>query len=348
MLGALHAFSRGSGEDLLSMFLGLDDSTLALLGTAELPTGWREAAAFMAACTPAEWEALGEVTGVSIPAEVLAAGDEFREVMRDGMADLRSRVDPMVESSGVTELTPAIEAGLLKLAPVFLGDGTTDDGVERLVAKVGALVANPRIQVMFDETIAGLARAMIDEGVIAPSRITLEGAGQAAIGSGLIALLPAFDGAPMDELLDLRTDLDSSLTRYRRSVSHMATTMRSGPFDRDAPAEVEHLFRTNVLPVLDEVREGMADHRLVLELARMIGSDPRALVSCAVGPWVGLGMATTGDLATWASVAAGAMTTAVGLGATAVQRRSEGQEPHRRHDLFYLCELDRRLEHGTR
>ncbi len=297
----------------------------------------------MASCTPDQWAAIGELADTTIPSEVVQAGNEFREILQESMVDIRARVDPLIESSGIAELTPAIEAGILKLTPVVLGTDSADLGIDRLLAKVRGLILNPRIQVMFDETIAGLARSMINEGAVVPSRVALDGAGNAAVGSGLITLLPAFDGAPVAELLDLRSDLDSQLSRYRRGVSHLAAKVRSGPFDVDIAAEVEHLFRTEVAPVLDEIRQGMADHGLVRELARMIGSDPWALVSCAVGPSVGLGAATAGDLGAWASVAAGGAATAVGLGVTAVQRRSEGQDPLRKLDLYYLFEVDRRL-----
>lgn len=65
---------------------------------------------------------------------------------------------------------------------------------------------------------------------------------QAAVGSRLVARLPAFPGVPLDEILDLRCDLAAPLGRYRTAVVRLSDRLQAGPFDRDLPDEIDDLW----------------------------------------------------------------------------------------------------------
>lgn len=189
---------------------------------------------------------------------------------------------------------------------------------------------------------ASLVRGLIAEGRLEPNRLALVNAGEAAVGSGLIARLPAFPEAPMDELLDLRNDLDDPLSRYRRSVAELAQRLRVGPFDAELQADIDHLYRAAVDPALRDLREGFAEHGLVREIVRHLATDVRGVVSGTVGAVVLLGAASLADLNAWLTFASTAAGATLPPTAQALVETRHSQQELRKYDLYYLYEIERR------
>jgi hypothetical protein len=147
----------------------------------------------------------------------------------------------------------------------------------------------------------------------------------------------------MDELLELRRDLDEPLGRYRRKVSSLRSELQTGPFDENINAEVEAIWRLNIAPEIADIRKAMADHGLVREFIKAAGGDITSLVKGTLGAGIGVITANAFDLGTTISAgitAGGAIgPPAVGALIARYERRSEA----RANDLYYLYEIDRRL-----
>ena len=79
---------------------------------------------------------------------------------------------------------------------------------------------------------------------------------------------------PMDEVLDLRRNLDELLGRYRRRISHLRGELRTDPFDEHIQAEIDAVWRTEVEPAVGEIRQAMSEHRLVKEQLRALRQLP--------------------------------------------------------------------------
>lgn len=137
------------------------------------------------------------------------------------------------------------------------------------------------------------------------------------------------------------------LGRYRRAVASLGEKMRVGPLDEDAEVDVEHLYRTQVAPSLEEMREQFADHGLVREFAKTIGANLKAVVTGGVAvPGLVVGIQAATDLAAVATVGLAATPAVAGSAAVlaqASQNRREGRARVRGNDLYYLHEIDRRM-----
>jgi hypothetical protein len=144
---------------------------------------------------------------------------------------------------------------------------------------------------------------MIREGAVDPNRLTLLHAEQAAVGSGLVARLPSFPQAPLDEILDLRSDLAGRLAKYRGAVVRMAGRLTSAPFNDDLGDDLDDLWHNEVEPALTDITEGMHQHGFVKELARTLTSSTKELIAGGAGIYVGfVQLASLND---WVSAAAG-------------------------------------------
>ncbi len=331
MLASVVQFAAGDGVDMLGMLSQLDDATLTSLG---FDAGRRRQ---LVASLPLLRSSAFDDLGI---------GDARREILQgleEPMMQMREIAAGLLESSGGVELIPALESGVVTLSPSGLeGQGaTTDDAVENWLRLLKRLVHDPEMRLLFDDGVADLVRALVREGTVRPRELTLQHAGQAAIGAGLIARLPVFPQARLDELLDLRADLSGALSRYRLAVVRISAKLRSRAYDEELSAEVDDLWHQELAPVLVELEDLLAEHALVREIARAAGRDLRTLVMAGSALYVGLGQLA--NLEGWLTSAVAAAAPMMHAAAAGALSRAEVRREVGRHELFYVFELNRRL-----
>lgn len=350
MLASAASVAGGSGDALLDLLLGLDHATLAYLGASPemklmLPKARRAFASPALRRTP--------------------QAREFRQQMREGAEELSGVVEGMVETAGASDLAAGLDAGIVQIDTSFIERGTgsgsgfassvraasgaapatderdTDRFIEAYFDKLVSLLRDPRSHFMFDDFTATLVRHMIDEGIVEPARLALEHAGTTAVGTGLIARLPTFPGAPLDELLDLRADLDDPLTRYRAAAVTLAAKLHARAFDDDLAAEIDDLWQSHINPALLEIRELYGEHSLVKEVARSLGTDLKVLLASGAAIYAGVALGTT--LEEWLTKLAAAAGPLVGAATKGAFASAKGRGSAEKHDLFYLYELTWRM-----
>jgi hypothetical protein len=345
MIREMNKFAAGDGMNLYSLLYSLDDETLRSMSPDLDLEQFRQLLPLLTSLSPEQIRAIAaadpELAEFSELADIV---DDSHNAANTGMAEIRAYTDRLRVESGVAELEPALEARLVRFnEKIQLGEGT-DAEVEAFIQQLKRYLQDPNWFVLLDTEIASLARSMINEGVVKPPQRAISNAGEAVIGTGFLARLPAFPGAPMDELLDLRGDLDEPLSRYRRKVSHLRGELRTEPFDEHIEAEVDALWRTEVDPALKEIRQAMADHGLVRELIRTVGGD---LSNFAKGGWLPAGVAIiTADVFDLSKAVAAAVTTGSAVTPTITKSliaRGRARTEARDRDLYYLYEVDRRL-----
>ena len=330
VLGGVAALGTDRGA-LLDLLTALDDETIMSMGGTALPEGWRDVlpAALAAADTP---------LGALIP-ELRQLDAEFTT----GQAGINEVAERLLDSSHGTELIPAIDQGLVTLNPAGLDAGA--DGLDGILARwleiLIDLLHDHRRHLLFDDSVGSLVRAMIDEGQATPSGLTMKHANEAALGSGLIARLPAFPQAPLDEILTLRNDLTAPLSRYRKAIVKLSEKLTMRSVDPESAAEIDDIYRAEVEPALRELDELFAEHGLVREIARRAAADMRFLLGGGAGVYVALDrVGNIGGLLSATAAAAGPIFGDVAMGLTA---RANAHTDASKRDLFLLYEANRRL-----
>ncbi|MDP1876418.1 MAG: hypothetical protein Q8M17_02505 [Actinomycetota bacterium] len=343
-IGFLVQMAAAGPEGLLELLGSLDQSTLAYLnGGKEVPAEVVQNFRLVLAMDDDSMDALGSLTGTDVTA-LKEAAEDARTGLDAASAELQSTAMRMFEDSGASELAVAIEEGLISARSIIpTADSMRSSDLTKAYAEcLKTLIADPQCALLMDEMMGSLARAMIDEGVATPSSVATRRSAEALLGGGLLIRLPALDVAPMEELLDLRRDLDVPLTRYRTGVATLSGRLAAGPFDAEAEAAVEHLFGTVVVPALDEIREEMSTHGLVKDVASHWASDARSVALALVGPVIAGGVVHVADL-TQAVIALPVLASAgqavIGAGSDRARQRANT----RKREFFYLYELDRRL-----
>lgn len=345
MVREMHKFTAGDATSLWGLLLSLDDDTLRYMSPDVDLDQFRQLLPILATLDP---EALRALAGID---PEMAELPEFADVLDQGhetanstMTEMREIAEQMRIDSGVAELESALGQKLVRFnEEVGLG-GDSDAVIQAFMDQLKRYLQDPTKFVLLDATIASLVQSMIHEGLVRLPERAVSNASEAALGTGFLARLPAFTAAPMDEVLDLRRDLDEPLGRYRRKVSHLRGELRTGPFNDHIEAEIDSVWRTEVSPAVAEIRQAMADHGLVRELLRALGGDLSDFVK---GGWLPAGLAVLSanvlDLSTAVTTGLAGASAAAPTVAKGLLARQEGKAAARAHDLYYLYEVERRL-----
>lgn len=116
MLAGVAKFAEGDESDVFALISALDDETIRSLGGEGLAADQRT-------MLPAAMAAL------QLDPALSEQMDQLRRAVRDAAAELRLAVENMVVQSGEQELSPAFDAGILKLSPSGFANGDTDSAI---------------------------------------------------------------------------------------------------------------------------------------------------------------------------------------------------------------------------
>lgn len=261
-------------------------------------------------------------------------------------ATLRQSVTDLIDQSGYPEIRAAERAGLLTVTPMPVLGTDTDELVRRYVNQLKRLVRKGKsIHLVLDDDTAGLARAMQNEGKITITDSAAARMKRALTSEGLLDRLPAFPDTPLDELIDMRTDLAKPLTRYRREIDHLSRTLTNGPLNDDIREEIGDVYANQVAPALDDLREQYLEHGLVRETAERLLTDVKTVVLAALTPAAYLGIAETTHLTTLSQALITGGATGAVIGQQTLNAALKTREARRQvtsAGLYYLLEIDRR------
>jgi hypothetical protein len=211
-----------------------------------------------------------EMMGRSHSSGPLLAG--FNEMKR-GISDVAGR---LVSASGIDDLRPAVTQGRVQVENVDPGDefeflvssieaasakGSgvrfTDSHTDRMVncftAALGKHLEDGRNYLLFDEEVASLTAAAVRAGIIRPSSGQAGRAAQAMTASDFIARLPSFPTATVNEVLDIRSELISSLTHFRSAIVNVSDSFNCQPWDSGFEDDLQDAWVEIVAPALDDI-----------------------------------------------------------------------------------------------
>lgn len=357
VMRAVEDLRSGGLPATLRLMGALDDSSVRRITSSPLPDDWRRYIPLMT-----DLDGLAEAlaaSGLPVTEQQLADLKDMADVMVHAVAPIEDIAQGFLNQSGMDELWPAVRSGLVKLegvgtggrgniraedlAWVFLpGSDGASEMMEKWQTKMTELLSDPQERLLLDEQISGVVREMTAQDASIIPRQTHRLASEAAVGTGLIARLPAFPNVPMDELLSLRSDLDEPLSRYRMASQKLAGLLNAVSFSLDWRSEIDELWRNEVKPSVVAVEDELTEHALVREIAKSAREDARFIITggsalvATIGTTVGLQTA----LQTAVATAFGSGITAAwkGIGSARAARQKVGRD-----DLYYLVYINRNL-----
>lgn len=279
----------------------------------------------------------------SLTAAQRSALDEVHARLEQAVSQptTRAKLESMLEEAGAPELVEAVDAGVLRVR-TDIGAADPEAMFASYLEALRAALVSPTTNLLVDDQVASVARALIESGQVSPNQLAVARASRARSGAGLISHLPAFLGADVTSVLSARAELEAPLGRYRSAVSELTERMKLGPFDEGHGDEIADFWRDEVRPTVDSLRADLSVSRLTRDAALNVASDTKALFS---GGAVFFGLDWVAEAPTMAAAAAGTVATTVKVAVDAYKGRQQRREDAKSHGMFYLLELDRRLQH---
>jgi len=241
----------------------------------------------------------------------------------------------------VAELNAAAARGAVRQHSLMRRNHEDEEGtfLSRLIDGLVPLLQDPTVHAVFDRRASQVFRHLGQTDARLASPSLGQRSREAELGAGLVARLPAFPQAPLDELLDLKEDLNGPLQRYRAVVHKLEADMSQELASPEVDADIQAVWRATVAPALVELEEELTDHSFVRELGRSAAVSARDLVISGASLTVAL--ATVGDIAVSVSAAAGAAGMASHATAKALVERAANRRSLRKSDFYYLYQMAR-------
>ncbi len=210
--------------------------------------------------------------------------------IRPTQAKLTEVVRGLSSQSGVDQLKLARSQGLVEIDSADSGDAIdllascviaaklaetgrrqanphTNRIVETFVAKLSRHLSAGRDYLVFDDRIAALVDAAIREGLFHPAKGPAGRSAQAMTASALMARLPTFPDAKVDEVLDIRRELSESLTQFRSALVSVSKNFTSEAWERGFDDEIQEVWVESVHPAVQAIEAAVRENRSLFAMA---------------------------------------------------------------------------------
>lgn len=249
---------------------------------------------------------------------------------------IRQNLDDVIEAqldeAGIGALMPAVEAGLLRLAPME----DREDFFDSYMTALWSVLRDRRYYPLLDDGMAKIVDAAVREGLFDPPRHARSRGRQAGAASEFLARLPTFPRATMDEVVDVRSELAVPLVRFRVEMVRVARDLDVDAFDPAFDEAAEQAWIEIVRPALLELEEMVEERRLRQQFGAQL---PASGVVGAVGGLVA-GVITQAPVP-GSAVAVGAA--AVAAGAATMRDRARLDREMRKRPYFLLHKAEELL-----
>ncbi|MGB3544761.1 hypothetical protein, partial [Rubrivirga sp.] len=93
--------------------------------------------------------------------------------------------------------------------------------------------------------------------------------------------LPLFERATVAEVLDIRSDLDRPLSRFRSAIAEFSDEIASAPWDPDFAVESARIYDLRVAPAIADLEDAVASVGYLRELVSRYAERPQQFVPLA-------------------------------------------------------------------
>ena len=128
--------------------------------------------------------------------------------------------------------------------------------------------------------------AGVELGIFSPTPTARRLGKNAAMADGLFDFLPTFPNASTSEILDIRTELSSSLGAFRGGIGSLTESLDVAPDDPDFGPAVESTWNETVAPAIDEIEALVRQNRSMMDLLSTESLSARDLRFCRSVPMI--------------------------------------------------------------
>lgn len=251
-----------------------------------------------------------------------------------------------IGTNQISELNRLISSGKLNLQKFEHNLSDVDGCVAEYFGMLNRSVRNS--YPLFDEQSNKLMAAAVRAKIVNLSDADQRKIRHAGISDNFIQRLPSFEIASVDEILDIRKELDPSLARFRSKMISYSGSIQALPWDNDFESESSLLYYQEVAPAIMEIREMAQDNSFLKNLGGKILADTDFMTNAGQ---LAVSVAAAGVISSLADVASLDTTVLTAGGVWAAQKvksaydeYAEKKKEIQRKDLYFYYQAGEKLK----
>lgn len=201
--------------------------------------------------------------------------------------EFKTRFDTLDLDNIQQEFDRAVKAGLLEIHQFRETEnniaashlrGTFVQSVEKLADEFNRVVTDAMTDgtthPLFDDGTGSIVKLGIEVGVISPTATRVAQAKQTHLAANVLNRLPLFEEASMNEILDVRRELEGHLVRFRSAIMKYSDMIKNASWDSEFSAEAEEVFHREIEAAVLDIEETVKTNPSLLELAtrKLVGA----------------------------------------------------------------------------
>ena len=272
---------------------------------------------------------------------------EFQNTLYEFAQNVDDAMVPFIGERQSKELEKLIKAGRVQLQK-FEHD-LTDFGGLAIEYYKHVNEAVKTTYPLFDEQSNNLLELAVRSKLVRLNEVEQRKITHAGASDNIIQRLPAFETASIDEILDIRKELEDPLVRFRGKMLSYTQDIQLMPWDEDFQSECSILYEKEITPAVLEISELTQENSILKNLGEEFVSDGQFMKS-AGGLIVSIAAAgvipsLTDAISTDVSI----IGTAAAFGATKVaaayNKYASKKKEIEKKDMFFYYKAGKMLQH---
>ena len=239
----------------------------------------------------------------------IIAKKQLERFFEDNWTEIKKTAKNFIDLSQIEQLNLATQTGILELHKFQNTDqdrATIDFMVESVAAaraqfnqktkissqdeswiqefaeNICEAVSDGSTYPLFDELTRELVNKGIKEQIIDVSKSGIDRGKQVGLASQLFERLPLFEQASVDEILDIRKELEKPLVRFRSAIIRFSEDIKSASWDKDFAPEAEKVFYREVELAILEIEDATKSNQFLTSMVRKFVDKPLILTTGSV------------------------------------------------------------------
>lgn len=296
--------------------------------------------------------------------------NRFERLLKEQWENVREVGQRLAREAGAASIARAVELGLLELH-TFKGTDSEEEVanfiadcvvrasespllqthteemskrdeymIHEFVEGVCGTVSDGSTHPLFDEQTGLLVKEQLQEQTITLSESAVGRGKHTGLAGHLLARLPSFDQASIDEIIDIRRELDNPLTRFRGAIIKFSEQIRSASWDEDFASDAETVFHRDVKPAVLEIEEAVKSNRYLASLLRKLVDKPFVL---PVGSAIVLILSNISSLPGEIAISIGAGVAAMTVVYDAFEEWKQKKQAIERNTMYFYYRAGKRI-----
>jgi len=196
--------------------------------------------------------------------------------MEESWPIISNGLQEAITKLGGEEILSAAKSGFLDIhkfrAPIerIVVESERRSFVAEYVSVLAETVSGKSTYPLFDEESGSIISAGVSAGVIPVSELGIARGKEVALAADLFKRLPLFPRATVNEILDIRTELEISLRQFRSAMLRFSASIKNASWDDDFDQSAELVFRREVAPAVLNIEEEVKSNRFMMELTQKL------------------------------------------------------------------------------